>query len=151
MSDPVSIRNIPPAALKLAEELSAQTGLSISDEFRLALASGLLIEATKVAPGRDGTFGGLHGELLAKALRRHLGSAIDLLIEYGQHPYQALINDGPGSDIYRTSDKATPSHIQPEKNKPPVHSIEDDLDELGMGSGLSDIWNATHQTKEKYT
>ena len=29
MSDPISIRNIPPDVLKLAQELSAQTGLSI--------------------------------------------------------------------------------------------------------------------------
>lgn len=58
MSDPISLRNIPPDALKLAQELSAQTGLSMNDVFRLALASGLLIEATKVTPKADGTLGG---------------------------------------------------------------------------------------------
>lgn len=138
MSDPISIRNIPPEVLKLAQELSTQTGLSINDEFRLALASGLLIEATKVTPRPDGTLGGLQGEFLAKALRRHLGSAIDLLIEYGQHPHQAFMGDGKGEQAHRAPNKAATPRIQPEKNQLLEHSIEDDLDMLGIGVGLSE-------------
>ena len=61
MSDPVSLRNIPPDALKLAHTLSAQTGLSLNAVFRLALASGLLVEATKVTPGPDGKLAGWWG------------------------------------------------------------------------------------------
>lgn len=75
-ASPNSLRNIPPDALKLAHALSAQMGLSLSDVFRLALVSGLLVEATKIAPGPDGTLAGWSGTVLAKALRRHLGSAI---------------------------------------------------------------------------
>lgn len=138
MSDPISIRNIPPEALKLAQELSSQTGLSINDEVRLALASGLLIEATKVTPRSDGTLGGLQGEFLAKALRRHLGSAIDLLIEYGQHPYQALISDGKREQAFRALDDKTINRAMPEKNQLLEHSIEDDLDMLGISVGLSE-------------
>ena len=142
MSDPISIRNIPLEALKLAEELSAQTGLSISDEFRLALASGLLIEATKVTPRPDGTLGGLQGEFLAKALRRHLGSAIDLLVEYGQHPHQAFINDGKSEQAFGAFDDRTVNRTMPSKNQLLEHSIEDDLGELGIGVGLSETLEA---------
>ena len=137
MSDPVSLRNIPPDVLKLAQDLSVQTGLSINDEFRLALASGLLIEATKVTPRPDGTFGGLPGAMLAKALRRHLGSAIDLLVEHGQHPYQAFMSDGKREHAFRASDGTTTQAV-PEKDPLLAHSIEKDLDMLGIGVGLSE-------------
>jgi hypothetical protein len=89
---PRSLRNVPPDSLKLAYALSAQMSLSLSDVFRLALTSGLLVEAAKVAPGQDGTLAGWDGLALAKALRRHLGSAIDLLIEYEEHPYGMAIS-----------------------------------------------------------
>ncbi len=137
MSDPISIRNIPPDVLKLAQELSAQTGLSIIDEFRLALASGLLIEATKVTPRSDGTFGGLQGAFLAKALRRHLGSAIDLLVEHGQHPHLAFISDEKRAHSVKAPEEATPQAI-PAKDQLLEQSIEEDLDMLGLGVGLSD-------------
>jgi hypothetical protein len=137
MSDPISLRKIPPEALRLAQELSAQTGLSINDVFRLALASGLLIEATKVTPRPDGTFGGLPGALLAKTLRRHLGSAIDLLVEHGQHPYQAFMGDGRREHTFRASDGAI-TQAMPAKDPLPEPSIEEDLDMLGIGVGLSE-------------
>ena len=137
MSAPISLRKIPPEALRLAQELSAQTGLSINDVFRLALASGLLIEATKVAPRPDGTQGGLPGTWLAKALRRHLGSAIDLLVEHGQHPYQAFMNNGKREHAFRASDGATTQAV-PAKDPLPERSIEEDLDMLGIGVGLSE-------------
>ena len=134
---PSSLRNIPPEALKLAHALSTQTGLSLSDVFRLALVSGLLVEATRVAPGPDGALAGWEGSLLAKALRRHLGSAIDLLIEHGEHPYNVVFN----------SENRTPHHDFPrdrsglpavdEKGRPQKNAIEDDLEDLGIGFGLS--------------
>ena len=137
MSDPISIRNIPPDVLKLAQELSVQTGLSINDEFRLALASGLLIEATKVTPRLDGTFGGLQGAFLAKALRRHLGSAIDLLVEHGQHPHIAFMSDGKKEHTSRASEETT-AQTMSAHDRLLEHSIEEDLDMLGIGVGLSE-------------
>jgi hypothetical protein len=138
MSDPISLRNIPPDSLKIAQALSLQTGLSINDVFRLALASGLLVEVTKVTPRLDGTLGGWDGPILAKALRRHLGSAIDLLLEYGEHPYQTLIkgrqdeHTSVPSDVAGSSEgiQVSGKHIEP--------SIGDDLDALGIGLGLSE-------------
>jgi hypothetical protein len=138
MTDPISLRKIPPEALKLAQELSTQTGLSIIDLLRLALASGLLIEATKVSPRADGTQGGLEGRWLAKALRRHLGAAIDLLLEYGEHPYQAMMHARPEE----------PPHVRGRHTLPPggtsanrtdgEPSLADDVDALGFGLGLSE-------------
>ena len=138
MSDPISLRNIPPDVLKLAHVLSAQTGLSMNDVFRLALASGLLIEATKVTPKADGTLGGWEGPALAKALRRHLGSAIDILLEYEEHPYQSLIKSRQeerttGGTHQRVVPKGVPSN-----ERPIEPSIGDDLEALGFGSGLSE-------------
>src|SRR5260370_10931980 len=89
MSDPISLRYVSPELQHLAHTLSTQIGASVAVVLRLALASGLLVEATKVAPDQAGTYAGLDGATLAKALRRHLASAIDVLVEYGQHPYQA--------------------------------------------------------------
>ncbi len=134
MSDPVSLRNIQPDALKLAHALSAQTGLSLNAVFRLALASGFLIEATKVTPGPDGKLAGWEGPALAKALRRHLGSAIDLLIEHGEHPYEATFSNENKERSRNTS--GTP--ITREKGCPLENGIEDDLDALGIGFGLSE-------------
>lgn len=88
MRDPVSLRNIPPEALHYAASLSASTGLPMSDVFRLALISGCLVELARVAPDEFGCYGGLNGLSLAKALRCHLASAIDPLLDHGQHPYQ---------------------------------------------------------------
>ncbi len=79
----LSLRNILLDALQLVHHLCEQTGLSIADLLRQAIVSGLLVEATKATPGQDGTLGGLEAEYLAKALRRHLSSAIDLLLEHG--------------------------------------------------------------------
>ncbi len=138
MSDPISLRKIPPEALKLAQELSAQTGLSVNDVFRLALASGLLIEATKVTPGSDGTQGGLPGVWLAKALRRHLGAAIDLLLEYGEHPYQALIKGRQEEQTLGGAERAVSPGGMLGNGIPIEPSIGDDLDALGIGLGLSE-------------
>ena len=137
MSDPISLRKIPPEALQLAQELSAQTGLSINDVFRLALASGLLVEATKVTPRSDGTQGGLPGTFLAKALRRHLGAAIDLLLEYGEHPYQTLMKGRQEEQALAAAERTVwPAgmsgngrHVEP--------SLGGDLDALGLGLGLA--------------
>lgn len=103
---------------------------------RLALASGLLVEATKVAPDQAGTYAGLDGATLAKALRRHLASAIDVLVEYGQHPYQAAFSaEQPGQ---------RPHPLEPGPRAPSSaedaavfdRSLGDDLESLGLGMGL---------------
>ncbi len=137
MSEPFSLRKIPPDTLKLAQELSTQTGLSLNDVFRLALASGLFVEVTKVAPGPDGTLAGWEGLLLAKALRRHLGSAIDLLLEYGQHPYQATMSSGNGQPVLNASRESS-TLVAQAKNQFLKRSINDDLDMLDFGDGLSE-------------
>jgi hypothetical protein len=138
MSDPISLRKIPLEALKLAQELSVQTGLSVNDVFRLALASGLLIEATKVTPGSDGTQGGLPGVWLAKASRRHLGAAIDLLLEYDEHPYQALMKGRQEGQMPGSSERTVLSQDTPGSGRPVEPSIGDDLEALGIGLGLSE-------------
>jgi hypothetical protein len=139
MSDPISLRKIPTEALKLAQELSTQTGLSINDMFRLALASGLLIEATKVTPRPDGTQGGLPGAWLAKALRRHLGAAIDLLLEYGEHPYQALMKGRQEEQALGGAGRAVSPGGTPGNGRHVESSIGDDLDALGIGLGLAEL------------
>lgn len=139
MSDPISLRNIPSSALQLAHTLSKQTGLSINAIFRLALASGLLVEATKVAPDHAGTYGGLDGAYLARALRRHLGSAIDLLLEYGQHPYQGAINKEKGEDAPRPTHQESSPQTTAGNAVVFDSSLGDDLEALGIGLGLSEI------------
>ncbi|MDQ2905468.1 MAG: hypothetical protein M3Y81_18235, partial [Chloroflexota bacterium] len=99
--------------------------------------SGLFVEVTKVAPGPDGTLAGWEGLLLAKALRRHLGSAIDLLLEYGQHPYQATMSSGNGQPVLNASRESS-TLVAQEKNQFLKHSINDDLDMLDFGDGLSE-------------
>jgi hypothetical protein len=139
MSDPISLRNMPTDALHLADAISTQTGLSVTDVLRLALASGLLVEVTKIAPQQDGTLGGLPAISLAKALRRHLGSAIDLLVEHGQHPYQCLMINGQSGEVASKplTTGAFPLAMPAEATTFFAHSIEDDLDSLGLGGGLA--------------
>src|SRR5581483_3122786 len=141
MSVPTSLRNIPPQALQIAQHLCEQTGLSIADVLRQAIVSGLLIEATKIAPGADGTLGGLDAAYLARALRRHLGSAIDLLTEYDQHPYQMHLTHTEREVWERTRElveKLPPPQITSEDSKIFEWAIGDDLDLLGLGAGLSE-------------
>lgn len=136
-ASPSSLRNIPPDALKLAHALSAQMGLSLSDIFRLALVSGLLVEATRVAPASDGSIAGWEGPLLAKALRRHLGSAIDLLIEYGEHPYTTVLSSEKKEPDRNLSGDRSSLLSKEAKGQPQENAIEDDLEDLGIGFSLS--------------
>ncbi len=143
MSAPVSLRNIPPHALRMAHSLSEQTGLSMADLLRQAVVSGLLVEATKFAPKEDGTFGGCDPTSLVKALRRHLSSAIDLLVEYGEHPYQGLMEPGKRSQqqnnrtLMHTEDPISPQY---EEESCPLfeNAIGDDLEMLGIGISLAE-------------
>ena len=138
MRDPVSLRNIPKDVLSLARAIHQHTGLSMSDVFRLALVSGILIEATKIAPDHNGNLCGLDGVDLAKALRRHLGSAIDLLLEHGQHPYQMGLSSRNGASMpFPSADTVAINTISAKKILP-THSIADDLDALGIGIGFSE-------------
>ena len=84
MRDRFSLRNIPKDAERLAEAIHRQTNLSESDVCRLALMSGMLVEAARLLPEQNGTMGGMDVLHLAKALRRVLGPAIDLLWEQGR-------------------------------------------------------------------
>ena len=138
MSDPVSLRNIPPEMLQLAQTLSMQMGISCAAVLRLALASGLLVEVTKVAPGPTGTYAGLEGNALAIALRRHLASAIDLLLEYGQHPYQSrLSTEQPLQRVPPPeSERSTPLLVR--ETAPFDHALGDDLETLGLGVGIAE-------------
>ena len=138
MRDPVSLRNIPAASVRLAQALSRQTGLSLTDVFRLALASGLLVEATKITPDQEGLLGGLEAAYLAKALRRHLGSAIDLLLEQGQHPYQGVLGEEKRGSVLAPAQYELPAP-RPIQGSTAVFdcSIGDDLEALGIGLGLS--------------
>lgn len=137
MSDPISLRGIPAEIMHLVQSLSVQTGLSLVDVLRLALASGIFVELTKVAPDSSGTYGGLDGEVLARALRRHLGSAIDLLLEYGQHPYQEFLHQQQGAHAlpvqpFPYSDETARDGMAFDA------ALGDDLESLGLGQGLSE-------------
>lgn len=143
MRDPVSLRSIPTDALHLAHALSTQTGLSLSALFRLALVSGLLVECTKVGPDAQGQYAGREAAWLAKALRRHLGSAIDLLLEQGQHPLLALAAATEMSSGHvltqalASSQQHWQSHEATEGQRTFEQALQDDLEQLGIGLGLS--------------
>lgn len=130
----ILLRNIPGDIVAIAEAIAQQTGLSLTDVYRLALAGGVLVEATKITPDRRGTYAGLDGTYLARALRRHLGSAVDLLLAYGEHPItnvsaaQATASEKVGS---------LPPDEALEQGSPFDSSLGDDLESLGIGLGLS--------------
>ncbi len=142
MRDPISLRHIPPAALHMADCLCRQTNLSLADLLRQALVSGLLVEATRFAPAPDGTPGGKDPASLARALRRHLGSAIDLLIEYGELPYHGTreIDAKMGSEQrpmpMDTEDSAV-SEPEEEQSLLFENAIGEDLELLGIGMSLA--------------
>jgi len=140
MRDRFSLRNIPEEAEQLAEAIHRQTHLSESDVCRLALVSGMLVEVAGLPPEPDGTIGGLQVTYLAKALRRVLGSAIDLLWEHGEHPYQALIGGNKGGVAFPSSGEVTLTSRTVLKETPSEHSMGDNLDLLGIGAGLSETW-----------
>jgi hypothetical protein len=138
MTDPISLRNVPPELLRLAHTLSVQLGASVATVLRLALSSGLLVEATKVAPDQAGMYAGLDGDVLAKALRRHLASAIDVLVEYGQHPYHpAFSAEQPAQ---RPSPLQSGASLLTSAESVVVldPSLGDDLEALGLGRGLAE-------------
>jgi hypothetical protein len=132
-SDPRNLRNIPEQVLQIARAIARHSGLSESDILRLALASGILVEICKITPDRSGTYGGLQADYLAKALRRHLSSAIDFLLEQGQHPYQAAFTTG-GSGATLTQTVASAAASTPET--PIDTAMADELEGLGIGLGL---------------
>jgi hypothetical protein len=127
----------------MAHRLSEQTGLSMADLLRQAVVSGLLVEATKFAPDEDGTLGGLEATSLAKALRRHLSSAIDLLVEYGEHPYQGAMEQGEKSqqENNRTlahTEEPAPLQHEEEQSSFFENAIGDDLEMLGIGMSMAE-------------
>lgn len=139
-SQSIPLRHIPAEIVAIAAAIASQTGLSLTDVYRLALASGVLVEATKITPDAAGTYAGLEGAYLAKALRRHLGSAIDLLLAYGEHPLSSVLLSV--SKVSATGNAET--YAQTATEKPEVgneaffdSSLGDDLEGLGIGLGLS--------------
>ena len=137
MSDPVSLRNIPPELLEKARVLGRHTGLSVNAVLRLALASGLLVELTKVTPDAAGTYGGMEAAVLARALRRHLASAIDFLIEQGEHPYQGALPNVSGRAVPAPPHEAR-SSLHREQGAFD-HTIAEDLETLGLDRSLSEM------------
>lgn len=135
-SFPVSLRNIPAEVVEIAQTIAQHTGLSIADVYRLALASGVLVEATKIAPDGAGTYARLDGPTLARTLRRHLSSAIDLLLANGEHPASALLTTMAG-----TSRSEEPRSLSPSQEPSPEMAFDptlgDELADLGIGLGLS--------------
>lgn len=137
MSDPISLRNIPAEVLHIAQVLSTQSGLSVNAVLRLALASGILVEATKLPPAQDGTYGGVAVASLVRALRRHLGSAIDMLMEQGQHPYH-LADSGGHTAAGPIQQEYAQQKTSEGNGMLFVKSMGEDLEALGIGLGLSD-------------
>jgi hypothetical protein len=139
MRDPVSLRNISEEVMQMAVTLAQRTHLSIADVLRLSLESGILIEAIRAGPDQSGTYAGLDEAFLVKVVRRRLASAIDLLIEHGQLPYQGLIPAPPAPDLPATphgNQEHLPAHRIPE---PPMFdaAFSEELEALGIGQGLS--------------
>ena len=142
-SYPVSLRNIPAEVVETAQAIAQHTGLSIADVYRLALASGVLVEATKITPDRTGTYAGLDGDTLVRALRRHLSSAIDLLIAFGEHPAPAAtMTVSPRSD----SPRPLPAHQETAQEMAFDPTLGDELASLGIGLGLSTQWDGASRT-----
>jgi hypothetical protein len=140
MRDPVSLLNIPPKAIRYAADLRASTGLSMSDVFRLALVRGYLVELTRIAPDEAGHYGGVDGLVLAKALRRLLASAIDLLLEHGQHPYQRAFRGAvePHAPIH--SPQVLSANERTDGQGAPFdRALGEDLEPLGIDFGLSEV------------
>lgn len=137
-SQSVSLRSIPADVVAIADAIAQQTGLALSDVYRLALTSGVLIEATKITPDRAGTYAGLDGVSLAKALRRHLSSAIDLLLASGEHPAAArLVIGTEASAADQTKARSEMSPDDTPEATPFDPSLGEDLESLGIGLGLS--------------
>lgn len=139
VSKPVSLRNISPEVMRYATQISTRTGLSLSDVFRQALISGCLLELTKLTSDEDGNYGEIEAHVLARTLRRHLASTVDLLLEYRQHPYQGLFQGG--QDVRPSTPTLSSSLVngRQEAGKPLLdQALGDDLELLGMGFGLSE-------------
>jgi len=130
MRDRFSLRNIPKEAEQLAEVIHRQTNLSESDVCRLALVSGMLVEVVRLLPEQDGTVGGLQIAYLAKALRRVLGPAIDLLWEQREHPYQILLSRSNGAGVPPLLDEGASYQTAPLQEASVEGLIGDDLDLL---------------------
>ena len=138
-SAPISLRNIPPTALHIAQSLCNQTHLSMADLLRQALVSGLLVEATRFAPDQEGKLGGQDPVVLARALRRHLSSAIDLLLQYGELPYQGTREPGEKLRQEQNTGIGHPAASEPGEGQQILfeRAIGDDLEMLGLGMSLA--------------
>ena len=137
---PQSLR-IQPEVMALAASLAREQGDGqVAVILRQALACGILVVAASAAPDGEGRLATLEPGDLAKALRRKLAAAIDLLVEYGQLP-QGVIPSGEGTVSTRPS--SSPAQQAREEVRHDQASVDfhpqmgDDLQSLGIGSGLS--------------
>jgi hypothetical protein len=91
-----------------------------------------------VGPDQAGTYAGLDGATLAKALRRHLASAIDVLVEYGQHPYLSAFRTEQPAQRPHSLEPGPPAPLSTEGAALFDRSLGDDLEALGLGMGLAE-------------
>ena len=99
---PQSLR-IQPDVMALAAAIAREEGEGqVASILRQALACGILVLAASVAPDTEGRLATLEPAELAKALRRKLAAAIDLLAEYGQLP-QGVIPSAEGTALTHSS------------------------------------------------
>jgi hypothetical protein len=90
---------------------------------------------------------------LTKALRRHLSPAIDLFMEQGQHPYQAIENIpdviSGSPPIQSEASTQLNRHIGEETGEPMIfdHTVEENWNLLEMCLGLSELQSRTGRRK----
>lgn len=133
---PQSLR-IQPEVMALAASIAeAQGEGQVASVLRQALACGVLVLAASLASDAEGKLATMEPEALAKSLRRKLAAAIDLLAEHGQLPYSSMASIAPMAAMPTTSPALTPLAKQPETQLALDTQMGDDLDALGIGTGL---------------
>jgi hypothetical protein len=133
---PKSLRNVPPEIMHMAQAISQRNGLSLADILRLALITGMFVEAAKAGPDAAGRYADLDVDYLATSLRRLLAAPIDLLIERQQHPY---LTAGAANGVAPPAPGPALAGGEPLPTGTMQFDDEfaDELESLGMGVGLS--------------
>jgi hypothetical protein len=136
---PQSLR-IQPEVMALAAVIAKEQGEGqVASILRQALSCGMLVLVASLSPDENGQLATFEPAFLAKALRRKLAAAVDLLIEHGQLP-QGMVVSPVMSSMLSSSDH----HPGLEKTPSPAarafafdSQMCDDLDALGIGVGIS--------------
>jgi hypothetical protein len=139
---PQSLR-IQPEVMALAAVIAkAQGEGQVATVLRQALSCGMLVLAASMPPDKDGTLATFDPAFLAKALRRRLAAAVDLLLEHGQLPQAIAFS--PGALPAASSPYSSAQRPGPEDTSTPLEDafaldsqMSDDLDALGIGVGIS--------------